>query len=956
MRTQDSLQECNAYDSFDPREPIYYSGTCALDIQSKEEKFGITISNPSKSTKEQNVSFNDQNPAYSYVVDSMPDPTFGQADLADATLGDFFKRPVKIASYEWGVNDLLFERFNPWQLYFENPRIINRITNFSLLRAKLHVKILINGNGFHYGRALASYIPLEQYDGFTVDRAFFSQDIVQASQRPHFYLDPTTSQGGEMVLPFFYFKNAISIPNEEWRRMGEMTLQSLNNLKHANGATDRVTVSVFAWAEDINLSMPTASEPGALTPQCDEQPLDAQADEYGSGPISKPASLVARWAGALKDAPMLGPYARATSIAASAVENVAKIFGYSRPAILSDIMPYKPTYVGNLANTDAPDTVQRLTLDSKQEVTIDPRVTGLGDTDELAIVPLAMRESYVTTFPWQVSSTTESLLWNSEVTPSMWAENDITDPQEIHMTPSCWVSMPFKNWRGSMEFRFQIVASQYHKGRLKVVWDPYYPQSNEYVTNYTWIVDLAEEKDFTVKVGWGNQLGYCAHDTPGVSSPPYSTSLIGAIPGANANGILSVYVVNELTIPNSTIDNDISVNVFTNMCDDFEVANPSSNQLELYSYFLPPQEASQQRELIEEAGYPYGVAALCARVQEHKDAVNEQVQQNECTDKDLPSGEIANCVAARMSGEASPACQDEERKFPLLSSGYRPLNTQSSEEPMVKGDMENTSEPSKPISTQVDGTMGPGDLDKTDHALDVFFGEQVVSLRQILKRYNYHTTFGSFLTGNRLYKRRANNLPYYRGYAPGGVHSADGVPYNRAKMTTLNWIMPAYTAWRGATRWKYVRAKETTSIAGGGSDLLRQAWMTVRRVATKISGYDESMPAWTGPGTANAIAANNLREMDHTWDGNTATTTVQNPVIEAELPYYSNLRFGMAKEANLTTQTAISYVHELETLSAVNTNAGMHIDAYCSIGEDFSLNFFTGAPIAYYVGPFDPDP
>jgi len=317
QRTKSFYEKCNAHDSFDPMEPIYYSGSTLpiLDIQSSESKFGISIETPSKDTKEQNVSFNDQNPAYMYTVNSEPDSTFGQADLADAQLGDFFSRPLKIGSYEWGVNNILFTKFNPWQQYFENKRIINRISNFSLLRAKLHVKILINGNGFHYGRAIASYVPFHLEDDFTVDRAFFKEDIVQASQRPHFYLDPTTSQGGEIVLPFFLHKNALSIPDDEWRRMGEMTLQSLNDLKHANGATDRVTVSVFAWAEDVVLSMPTSTEPGALLPQCCETPLDSQADEYGTGPISQPASLVARWAGALTDAPILAPYARANDVA-----------------------------------------------------------------------------------------------------------------------------------------------------------------------------------------------------------------------------------------------------------------------------------------------------------------------------------------------------------------------------------------------------------------------------------------------------------------------------------------------------------------------------------------------------------------------------------------------------------------------------------------------------------------
>ena len=944
VRTKSFDEICNAYDSGDPGEPIYYSMEFSsggiLDAQSGTEKFGVTITKPAKGTKEQNVSFNDQNPAYMYTVDSMPDSTFGQADLSDARLEDFFKRPIKIASYEWGTNNLIFEKFNPWTLYFENTRILNRIANFSLLRAKLHLKVLINGNGFHYGRAILSYLPLKQLDDFTVDRSFFQQDIIAASQRPHIYLDPTTSQGGDMVLPFFFFKNALSIPENEWREMGEMTLQSINDLKHANGATDRVTISVFAWAEDITLSMPTASNPIALSPQCGEEPLDPQADEYGTGPISRPASLVSRWAGALRSAPLLAPYARATEIAASAVAATAKIFGYSRPAILSDIVPYKPTYVGNLANTNVPDSVQRLTLDAKQEVTIDPRTVGLGSADELAITPIACRESYVTSFPWRISANSEQLLWNSEVTPIMWSENSAASPSEIHMTPSCWVSVPFMYWRGSMEFRFQIVASQYHKGRIKIVWDPYFPATNEYVTNYTWILDLAEEKDCTVKIGWGNQLGYCYSDTPGLFFPPHKTTPIISPPTGAANGILSVYVVNELTVPNSVANNDIEINVFTKMCDDFEVADPTSSKLECYSYFLLFFNPAQKDALVQAAGYPYGIAALCKRIDEEKDKQWEDKLIDRFTD-------------ATLSPEVRQGYIDKRLKTEIGK-----LDAQSGEESMPKGDQEDTTEPSRPMTTAPDNVLANVSLDPTDHALDVYIGEQVVSLRQVLKRYNLHTTFGTYTTGNRFYKRRANNLPYYRGYAPGGVHSSNGVPYNYAKTTLLNWVMPAYTAWRGSIRWKYVRSRETaTRDLAGSAGFIQNCSMSVRRIASTTTGYDESTPPWLPLDSPTYIAHDNLLHLGHTWDGNTATVTTRNPVIEAELPYYSHLRFGPAKQANLTSSvTNSTFFHELETMTYCNEETGCNFDSYCSIGEDFSLFFFTGAPIAYYVGAKDPIP
>jgi hypothetical protein len=83
----------------------------------------------------------------------------------------------------------------------------------------------------------------------------------------HVWIDPTKSQGGTLCLPYVFYRNAMSIPNQDWRGMGELDIASITTLEHANGGTDSVTISVFAWAEDVHLSIPTIAEPGALAPQ-----------------------------------------------------------------------------------------------------------------------------------------------------------------------------------------------------------------------------------------------------------------------------------------------------------------------------------------------------------------------------------------------------------------------------------------------------------------------------------------------------------------------------------------------------------------------------------------------------------------------------------------------------------------------------------------------------------------
>ena len=889
-----------------------------LDCQSGTDKFNVTISTGQKDLASQNVSFADQNPAYTYTVDSVYDPTRSTTDSSDATLEHFFSRPLKIATYSWTTSVANFtETFNPWKLYWEDKRVINRISNYNLLRTKMHIKIVINGNGFHYGRLIASYNPLHTVDDLTVDRGFFSQDIIQASQRPHVYLDPTTSQGGSLLLPFFWHKNSLGIPNNEWSDMGQITITEMAQLKHANGADDRVTISVFAWAEEVSMSMPTSSTPGTISPQCGEEPLDPQAkDEFvKDGSISVPASNVARVAGALSSVPVIGPFAKATEMAASGVSNIAKVFGYSRPAVLSDVSPYKPTVMGNLSNSNAADSVQSLALDSKQEVTIDPRVTGLSDVDEMTIKSIACRESYLTKFPWRVQDEAETALFSCIVNPVVWDTLSVGGgPTEVHMPACCFAALPFLHWRGTMKYRFQVVSSNFHKGRLKIVWDPFGLFGNEYNTQYTQIVDIADTKDFTVDIGWGNELSYLTHRSVAESKIFINGSLPIA-PGNTGNGLIAVYVVNDLTVPNSDIDNDISVNVFVSAGDDFEVANPESIYIDRLSWFRPPEELPL-------------VNALEEFVQHVKDGGD--------IPSELPLRE-AVATLALLPG------QNGETEGTQM-----PLDPQSGSEAMPGCDKDDTVEPSAPMQDQAIGTLGQTQ-DCCDQMTHVHYGEAIVSFRQCLKRYNLHTITGIGVAGPVWFRRTQNNMPYHRGYAPGAIHGS----FNYSKMTLLNYLLPAYTGYRGSTRWKYQLI---------GSDANTNSLMSVTRKPfnTFPNGYEQTAVADLGIDTETNMSYEAMLRMPDAWPGTTATATRINPVVEVELPYMSNLRFGFAKEANMTTSGFNDYYHRLDVYcsdaSDTTTASSTRVACYNATGEDFGLYFFTGAPIAYYSSTLPPPP
>jgi len=573
------------------------SATAATQSSAVLDKPIETEFSTGNAEKNQNVQFRDDNLGFGDSRGSPFDKIRDDAMIQDATLDEFFHRPVKIFSHQWNVNGYFNFTFDPWTLYWENARVKPRISNYRLLRATMRVKFVINGNAFYYGRVLANYRPLHTEDELTQERALSQVDLVAASQRPHIFLDPCTNQGGELELPFFTQLNVLDIVGQEWRKMGQVTMQSINDLKHANGAVDPITINVFAWAENVSFSVPTQLGPGDISPQGKDEVL---------GIVSKPASVVAKTASLFTSIPVIAPFARATEIGARAIGSMAALFGYSKPALVP-AAPFQPLTKTSMALCDGAEALARLTIDSKNELSIDPAISGIKAKDELAILNIATRESYFTTFSWALppGKTSEDMLWNCVVDPAIHRQltTFVGQPPELHFPACCFASLPFQYWKGTMRFRFQVVASGYHKGRLKFVYDPvttgFDPLTPtlgfaEYNTAYTTIVDIVDTNDFTIDIGWGQTTPF-RENAMQLAGPYSSTTRLtyNSLSVPYGNGTLAVYVVNDLTSPDSLIDNDIQINVFVSMLEDFEVAGPTSKWVKNLKTYLPPELAPQ---------------------------------------------------------------------------------------------------------------------------------------------------------------------------------------------------------------------------------------------------------------------------------------------------------------------------------------------------------------------------
>lgn len=486
----------------------------------------------------------------------------------NSDLNKYLNRPVLIKSVNWEESDGIEENIYPWYLYFNHTSIRKRIDNYAFLKCKLNIRVVVTASPFYYGACQVSYCPYSD-KGVCPVYSTFRHRYLSYSQRPSFNIYPQQSMGGDMQLPFLFHKEYLNITSDvDLKMLGLLTLQSLTTLLNANSvAGEAATVQVFAWAEDVELSGPTIN-------------LAIQSKDEYTGIVSKPASSLAYWSGQLSGLPVIGKFATATSLASGSVAAIASLFGYTNVPNIDKQAAFKPTSTPLLATTDIGVAVEKLTLDSKNELTIDNSSYSCGDKDPLLIGSMCKRESYLTQFDWSSTTPPQTLLWNSRVTPNLYASTTIEYGDidavgtVVSMTPMCMVANLFQYWRGDIKFRFVFVCSQYHRGKVRVVWDPtaIIGADPSVVTGYTEVfnkvIDLSVEQDVSITVPYNQATAFLR--TSDFILPESSIYDIGyVVPALDNNGILSVVVLNRQTSPIASAD--IKVLVYVSAPDvDFE--------------------------------------------------------------------------------------------------------------------------------------------------------------------------------------------------------------------------------------------------------------------------------------------------------------------------------------------------------------------------------------------------
>ncbi len=497
----------------------------------------------------------------------------------DFSLGKFLARPTLISSATWTQATALGTNLidiQPFYAFFNNTRIKKKIDNYAYMRGKLHVKIIVNSTPFNYGYARAIYNPCEGFSWNPAVGAPAEAKQLIYSQYPHVEILPHNSQGGEMILPQFLHTNWYDLASASFlQNSGTLRVHTFTPLRSANGqAAFSASIQVYAWITDVELLGATVA-------------LAVQSDEYADGgPISKPASAVAAISGMLAAAPVIGPFARATSMVAGTVASVARMFGYSNPPVIENMTPVQQSNLPQLASANVSVVMDKLTLDPKSELTYDTQYLDDHKLDYTQIENFVKHESLLINFGWdEASNVVDNQLFSARVQPSLYLPIDYAGltpgMYSINGTPMSHIAQLFQYWRGDIKFRFKFVVSKFHKGRFRITFDPrgdITTEPDSANVTMTRIVDVGEEDDVTITIPYSQRTAWLRtrrYEDVDADQGNFKAGTGALAPDLNYdNGLISLRVQTLLSAPVSTAAWNLLV--FVSAGDNFEFAVPTA--------------------------------------------------------------------------------------------------------------------------------------------------------------------------------------------------------------------------------------------------------------------------------------------------------------------------------------------------------------------------------------------
>jgi hypothetical protein len=506
------------------------------------------------------------------------------------TIQDFLGRPFAYYQGNLASTDSATTFPRTWNLVsvLSNTYYLQKMQGFAGIRATLVVRLQVNANRFQQGRYILAWLPTVGADSDPIslnDRSrmqAFSK--TQITQLPHVELDINCDT--EAILRIPYVSNTLYFPfsscyggARDFGDVGNFFVYPYSPLVSAAGST---TAGYTVWThfEDIELL-------GSATYQMGKVQDQEVKESENHGIVSGPAMKVAKAATILADIPLLSSFMTPTAWMANAFSNAAAAFGFSAPSKFGAVEGMTPFPVAHMNASDVPRNAMTVGNAQHNQVI---SVSGLGGTDfdEMSFSYLFQIPAYLYTYTWTTSNAVGTVVGITNNGTGAWF-NSVSDGTAtlINRPPFSFIAAMFSQWRGSVEFTFKFIKTEFHSGRLEFAYYPYVadslntPATSQQLSTYVYreIVDIRYCNEFKFRC-------------PYISPTPWIHTGTGGTAGS-----IYIRVVDPLVAP-ATVSSTVTILVEANGGPDFEVAGLPN------AFLQPVTPATYQMGMVENEDSP----------------------------------------------------------------------------------------------------------------------------------------------------------------------------------------------------------------------------------------------------------------------------------------------------------------------------------------------------------------
>lgn len=547
--------------------------------QGDDGQSAVNLESTSVTSSTGNITFVDERPVDSASLHTGTE-TFSRDvhnDIAenDWTLRKVLTREYPLKTFDWKVTDkwstFLYTNGVP-KIITDDPNcmITRQLQFFSFLRAGIKIRVQLNGTKFHCGRILVYFKPITWDDD--VKDNFYSITCY-----PHFFLDASVSNSGELTIPFTHLLSHFSqesktLFNDSINTLGSINIRVYNPLQAAAKSSQSMSGQIYVSLADPYVHLPT---------------YNIAKFSYGNGYMQGLESFLKKAAGSLVNSGLGLADKYTGGLVTGAGDAICNLLGIcDKPLDPTSAAPVINRTIAPLSHGAGLDRSTRLGLSPIAQTNTSPEVLGAVDSD-FNLLTLCKIPCLLDQVDWTENNTPGTKLFDMMVTPTYMSYSQyFADASgrftNYYPTMLAYVSRAFCLWRGSLKVKIQVVATQFHSGRLALVYDPHGTHDvnltdlDRNKSHNVIIMDIEEKQELVVELPnfmvkpWLRCDKFRADsnlvDKVGISNPSYLD--------CDMAGVFRIFVINKLVRPDNVTDK-VQINIFFYAGDNFELTIPN---------------------------------------------------------------------------------------------------------------------------------------------------------------------------------------------------------------------------------------------------------------------------------------------------------------------------------------------------------------------------------------------